>query len=140
LEKTLVRRRLTRRTTTKTAKDQKTSSRASAGEGRDHVHVRSARLRAEQEDEGQKTTYRPCYPRQGGDQLSPCLHKAEQWLLATPPKNSVDGAGRQRKTSASSTHSRGPAPLLYEEYVHGRIKSTAVLPPWPCVATPSPRR
>jgi hypothetical protein len=23
-------------------------------------------------------------PRQGGDQLSPCLHKAAQWLLATP--------------------------------------------------------
>jgi hypothetical protein len=75
-----------RRTTTKTAKDQKTSSRSSAGEGRDHVHVSSARLRAEQEDEGQKTAYSPCYPRQGGDQLSPCLHKAEQWLLATPLK------------------------------------------------------
>jgi hypothetical protein len=41
-----------RRTTTKTAKDQKTSSRASAGEGKDHVHVSSARLRAEQEDKG----------------------------------------------------------------------------------------
>jgi hypothetical protein len=69
---------------TKTAKDQKTSSRASAGEGRDHAHISSARLRVEQEDEGQKTAYRPCYPRQGGDQLLPCLHKAEQWLLATP--------------------------------------------------------
>jgi hypothetical protein len=127
LEKTLVRRRLTRRTTTKTAKDQKTSSRASAGEGRDHVT--SARLRAEQEDEGQKTAYRPRYPRQGGDQLSPCLHKAEQWLLATPPKNSVDGAGSQRRTSASSTHSGGSAPLLYEDYIYGRRKSTAVLLP-----------
>jgi hypothetical protein len=73
-----------RRTMTKTAKDQKTSSRAPAGEGRDHVHVSSARLHAEQEDKGQKTTYRPCYPRQGGYQLSPCLHKAAQWLLATP--------------------------------------------------------
>jgi hypothetical protein len=40
---------------TKIAKDQKTSSRASAGEGRDHVHISSTRLRAEQEDEGQKT-------------------------------------------------------------------------------------
>jgi hypothetical protein len=75
-----------RRTTTKTAKDQKTSSRAPAGEGRDHVYVSSAHLRAEQEDEGQKTAYRPRYPRQGGDQLSPCLHKAVQWLLATPLK------------------------------------------------------
>jgi hypothetical protein len=37
---------------TKTAKDQKTSSRASAGEERDHVHVSSAHLRAEQEDKG----------------------------------------------------------------------------------------
>jgi hypothetical protein len=45
-----------RRTTTKTAKDQKTSSRASAGEGRDHVHVSLACLRAEQEDKGR----RPC--------------------------------------------------------------------------------
>jgi hypothetical protein len=43
-----------RRTTTKTAKDQKTSSRASSGEGRDHVHVSSARLRAEQEDKGRR--------------------------------------------------------------------------------------
>jgi hypothetical protein len=75
-----------RRTTTKTAKDQKTSSRASAGEGRDHVHVSSTCLRAEQEDEGQKTAYRPCYPRQGRNQLSLCLHKAEQWLLAIPLK------------------------------------------------------
>jgi hypothetical protein len=75
-----------RKTTTKTAKDQKTSSRASAGEGKDHVHVSSACLRAEQEDEGQKTVYRPRYPRQGGDQLSPYLHKEEQWLLATPLK------------------------------------------------------
>jgi hypothetical protein len=43
-----------RRTTTKTAKDQKTSSRASAGEVRDHAHVSSARLRAEQEDKGRR--------------------------------------------------------------------------------------
>jgi hypothetical protein len=43
-----------RRTTTKTAKDQKTSSRASTGEGRDHVHVSSARLHAEQEDKGRR--------------------------------------------------------------------------------------
>jgi hypothetical protein len=43
-----------RRTTTKTAKDQKTSSRASSRGGRDHVHVSSARLRAEQEDKGRR--------------------------------------------------------------------------------------
>jgi hypothetical protein len=109
-----------RRTTVETAKDQKTSSRAPAGEERDHVRISSARWRAEQEDKGQKTAYRPCYLRQGGDQLLLCLPKAAQWLLATPPKNSVDGAGRQKKTSASSTHSGGPAPLPYEDYVHGR--------------------
>jgi hypothetical protein len=51
-----------RKTMTKTTKDQKTSSRASAGEGRDHAHVSSARLRAEQEERGQKTAYRPRYP------------------------------------------------------------------------------
>jgi hypothetical protein len=43
-----------RRTMTKTAKDQKTSSRASAGEGRDHAHVSSTRLHAEQEDKGRR--------------------------------------------------------------------------------------
>jgi hypothetical protein len=75
-----------RRTTVKTAKDQKPSSRAPAGEERDHVHVSSARWRAEQEDKGQKTAYRPRYPRQGGDQLSLCLPKMAQWLLATPLK------------------------------------------------------
>jgi hypothetical protein len=83
-EKTLTRRRLVRRTTTETAKDQKTSSRAPAGEERKYAHVSSACLRAEQEANGQKTAYRPRYPRQGGDQLSLCLPKAAQWLLATP--------------------------------------------------------
>jgi hypothetical protein len=43
-----------RRTTTKIAKDQKTSSRASSHGGRDHVHVRSARLHAEKEDKGRR--------------------------------------------------------------------------------------
>jgi hypothetical protein len=43
-----------RRMTTKTTKDWKTSSRAFAGEGRDHVHVSSTCLRAEQEDEGRR--------------------------------------------------------------------------------------
>jgi hypothetical protein len=88
-----------RRTTTKTAKDQKTSSRAPAGEERKHAHVSSARLRAEQEDNRQKTMYRPRYPRQGGDQLSLCLPKAAQWLLATPLKIAwtVQGARGRRQ-------------------------------------------
>jgi hypothetical protein len=75
-----------RRATTEAAKDQKTSSRAPAGEERKYIQVSSARLRAEHEDNGQKTAYRPRYPRQGGGQLSPCLPKAAQWLLATPLK------------------------------------------------------
>jgi hypothetical protein len=62
-EKTLMRRHLMRRTMLETAKDQKTSSRAPAGEERDQVHVSSARWRAELEDKGQKTAYRPRYPR-----------------------------------------------------------------------------
>jgi hypothetical protein len=43
--------------------------------------------------------YRPRYPRQGGDQLSPCLHKAAQWLLATPLKITwmVQGARARRQ-------------------------------------------
>jgi hypothetical protein len=53
-EKTLMRRHLIRRTTAKTAKDQKTSSRAVSHEGRDHVHVSSARFRAEQEDKSKR--------------------------------------------------------------------------------------
>jgi hypothetical protein len=43
-----------RRTTAKTAKDQKSSSRAVSREGRDHVHVSSARFRAEQEDKSRR--------------------------------------------------------------------------------------
>jgi hypothetical protein len=43
-----------RRTTAKTVKDQKTSSRAISREERDHVHVSSARFRAEQEDKGRR--------------------------------------------------------------------------------------
>jgi hypothetical protein len=75
-----------RGTTTETAKDQKTSSRAPAGEKKKYIHVSSACLHAEQEDRGQKTAYRPRYLRPGGDQLSLCLHKAAQWLLDTPLK------------------------------------------------------
>jgi hypothetical protein len=65
-----------RRTTVETAKDQKTSSRARAGEEGDQVHISSAHWCAEQEDKGQKTACRPRYPQQRGDQLSLCLPKA----------------------------------------------------------------
>jgi hypothetical protein len=43
-----------RRTRTKTAKDQKTSSGAVSREGRDHVHVSSACFCAEQEDKNRR--------------------------------------------------------------------------------------
>jgi hypothetical protein len=43
-----------RRTTAKTAKDQKTSSRAVSHEGRDRIHVGSVRFRAEQEDKDRR--------------------------------------------------------------------------------------
>jgi hypothetical protein len=49
VEKTLM-----RRTTAKTAKDQKTSSRAVSHEGRDRVHISSARFRAEQQDKSRR--------------------------------------------------------------------------------------
>jgi hypothetical protein len=49
-KKTLIRRRLMRRTMTKTAKDQKTSSRGVPHEGTDHIHVSSVRSSVEQED------------------------------------------------------------------------------------------
>jgi hypothetical protein len=43
-----------RRTMAKTAKDQKTSSRAISHQGRDHIHVSSTRFCAEQEDKGRR--------------------------------------------------------------------------------------
>jgi hypothetical protein len=127
-----------RRTTAKTAKDQKTSSRAISHEGRDHVHVSSARFHAEQEDKSRRLRTVNATP----DREETSFRRAYisgTVVVGHPPKNRVDGAGRQRRTSASSTHSCGPAPLLYEDYVYGRLKTTAVLPSWPCVATPSLR-
>jgi hypothetical protein len=127
-----------RRTTNKTAKDQKTSSRAVSREGRDHVHVSSARFRAEQEDKSRRLrTVHATHDREETSFRRACISGTV--VVGHPPKNRVDGAGRQRRMSASSTNSCGPAPLLYEDYVYGRLKTTAVLPPWPCVATPSPR-
>jgi hypothetical protein len=56
--------------------------------------------------------------RQGGDQPLPCLHKAARWLLTTPLKIGWTMQGARGGRQPSSTHSRGPAPLLYEDYVH----------------------
>jgi hypothetical protein len=124
---------------TKTAKDQKTSSRAISREGRDHVHVSSTRFRAEQEDKSRRPRTAHATPDREETNFCHACIKWHSGYWPPPPKNSVDGIGRQRRTSPSSTHSCGPVPLLYEDYVHGRINTTAVLPPWPCVATPSPR-
>jgi hypothetical protein len=62
-----------RRTATKTAKDQKASSRGVPREGKDQIYASSAHSSVEQEDKD-------------GDQLLPCLHKAARWLLTTPLK------------------------------------------------------
>jgi hypothetical protein len=43
-----------RRTATKTAKDQNTSSRAVPREGMDHIYISSVRFHAEQEDKDQR--------------------------------------------------------------------------------------
>jgi hypothetical protein len=110
-----------RTTTTKTSKDQKTSSRASAGEEKDHVHVSSARLRAEQEDKGRRLRTAHATPnREEANFRHACIKRHSGcW---PPPKNSMDGVGRQREMSASSPHSCGPAPLLYKDYIHGRSR------------------
>jgi hypothetical protein len=124
-----------------TAKDQKTSSRAIPHEGKDHIHVSSARFHAEQEDKGRRL--RTIHATPDRKEISFCrvCIKLHSGCWPPPPlKNRVDGAGRQRRTSASSTHSCGPVPILYKDYIYGRLTSTAILPPWLCVATPSPRR
>jgi hypothetical protein len=105
-----------RRTTTKTAKDQKTSSRPVPCEGMDHIHVSSVRSYAEQEDKDGRQRNIHATPT-GGDQLLPCLHKAAQWLLTTPLKIGwmVQGArgGRQ------------PPPPTLVEWHHYSTKTTS---------------
>jgi hypothetical protein len=100
--------------------------------------VSLACFRAEQEDQSRRLrTIHTTPDREETSFRRACIKRHSGcW---PPPKNRVDGAGHQRRTSASSTHSCGPAPLLYEDYVYERLKATAVLPPWPCVATPSLR-
>jgi hypothetical protein len=118
-----------RRTMVETAKDQKTSSRAPAGEERDQVHVSSARWRAEQEDKGQKTAYRPRYPRQGGDQLSLCLPKVAQWLLATPLKIAwtVQGARGRRQPPPPTPVDRRHYPTKTASTEEGSLQLSSLL-------------
>ena len=109
-----------RRTTTETAKDQKTSSRASAGEEMTHAHADSARFRAEQEGQRAEDRVPPTLPPTGRRPTFSVPAQSGTVAVGHPPKYSMDGAGRQRKTSASSTHSCGPAPLPYEDQVYRR--------------------
>jgi hypothetical protein len=105
-----------RRTTTKTAKDQKTSSRAVPREGMDHIHmslvvpVLSKKIRTED-------SIPSTLPRQGGDQLLLCLHKAARYLLTNPLKIgwTVQGArgGRQ------------PPPPTLVDWHHYSTKTTS---------------
>jgi hypothetical protein len=73
-----------------------------------HVSMLSEKIRSE---DGIPSTL----PQQGGDQLLPCLHKAARWLLTTPLKIGWTVQGARGRRHPSSTHSRGPAPLLYED-------------------------
>jgi hypothetical protein len=77
-------------------------------------------------------------PRQGGDQPLPCLHKAARWLLPTPLKIGWTEQGARGGRQPSSTHSRGPAALLYVDQDHRRLKTTAAPLLGRIVATPSP--
>jgi hypothetical protein len=127
-----------RRTTTKTAKDQKTSSRAIPREGMDHIHVSSVRFRAKQEDKDERHRTIHATPT-GGDQLLSCLHKAAQWLLTTPLKigwmvQSARG-GRQAPppTHVDRRHYSTKTTSTEDQ------RQTAVPTPWSFVSTPSPR-
>jgi hypothetical protein len=73
-----------------------------------HVLVLGEKIRSE---DGVPSTL----PRQGGDQLLPCLHKAARWLLTTLLKIGWTVQGARGGCQPSSTHSCGPAPLLYED-------------------------
>jgi hypothetical protein len=125
-----------RRMTVENAKDQKTSSRAPAGEERDQVHASSACWHAEQEDEGQKTAYRPRYPRQGGDQLLLCLPKAAQWLLAAPLKIAwtVQGARGRRQLPPPTPVDRRHYPMKTTSTEESSLQLSSPL--WPCVWQP----
>jgi hypothetical protein len=72
-----------RRTTGKTAKDQKTSSRGVPHEGRDQICASSAQSCVEREDKVRRWRTVHATPTRG-DQHVPCLYKTARWLLPTP--------------------------------------------------------
>jgi hypothetical protein len=112
--KTLMRRRLMRRTTAKLLRTRRPPREVFLVRGRttstsaQHVPVLGEKIRTE---DGIPSTL----TRQGGDQLLPCLHKVARWLLTTPLKIGWTVQGAREGCQPSSTHSGGPAPLLYED-------------------------
>jgi hypothetical protein len=106
-----------RRTMAKTAKDQKTPSQAIPCEGMDHitsaqyVFVLSKKIRMED-------IVPSTLPRQGGDQLLPCLHKAARCLLTTPPLK----IGR---TVQGARGGRQPPPPTPVDWRHYSVKTTS---------------
>jgi hypothetical protein len=83
-----------RRTTTKTAKDRKTSSQAFSREGRDHVHVSLARFRVEQEYKSRRLRTVHATPNREETSFCRSCIKRHSGCWPPPPKNRVDGAGR----------------------------------------------
>jgi hypothetical protein len=57
-----------------------------------------------------------------------------------PPKYSMDGAGHQRRTSASSTHSCGPAPLPNEDQVYRKSIVYSCPPSLAVCGNPFPKK
>jgi hypothetical protein len=107
-----------RRTTTKTTKDQKTSSRDISHEGRDHVHISSACFHAEQEDKSRRlrtahatpdreeTNFRHAYIKQHSGCWPPPLKIA--WTVQgargrrqLPPPTLVDRRHYSTKTTST---------------------------------------
>jgi hypothetical protein len=101
-----------RRTTTKLLRTRRPPRKVFLVRGRtismsaQHVPVLGEKIRTEY---GIPSTL----PRQGGDQLLPCLHKAARWLLTTPVKIGWTVQGAREGRQPSSTHSGGPTPQLY---------------------------
>jgi hypothetical protein len=112
--KTLMRRRLMRRTTTKLLRTRTPPREVFLMRGRtismsaQHVPVLGEKIRM-------KDGVPSMLPRQGGDQLMSCLHKATRWLLTTPLKIGWMVQGAREGCQPSSTHSGGSVPLLYED-------------------------
>jgi hypothetical protein len=136
-KKTLMRRRIMRRTMTKLLRTRRPPREVFLVRGRirsvpaQHIPVLSKNIRSEDGIPSMLS-------QQGGDQLLPCLHKATRWLLPPPLKIGWTVQGAKGGHRPSSTHSRGPVPLLYEDQVHRRLKTTTVPLLGRIVATPSP--